>query len=115
VFYAKEHKKNMGRGKMLSEVEKATIDAYKISGKSNREIAKLLERSSNAIDQYLNSKGKQVVRRKRGPRPNLSERDKRRIIAGASQTTKGCRRIRNKVTPHVSKSTVHRVLKESPH
>lgn len=108
------NKTNMGRGKALSAEEKASIDAYEKCGKSQREIAKLINRSRNVIYLYIKNRSNQIVKKKRGPRPKLSDRDKRKIVAAASQTTKGCRRIKNDVAPQVSKSTVHRVLKDSP-
>ena len=104
----------MDRGKAHSEVEKAAINAYKILRTSNRDVAQLITRSIDAVNRYVKNRGKQVAKKKPGARPKLSDRDKRRIVAAATQTTKGCRRIRNEVTPYVSKSTVHRVLKNSP-
>lgn len=89
----------MGRGKELSEVEKVSINAYKECGKSNREIARLINRSSNAIDRYVKQGKIERTRKKHGPREKLSERDKQKIVAAAAQTTKGCRRIRNEVAP----------------
>lgn len=97
--YWKVQVNKMGRGKELSEVEKVSINAYKECGKSNREIARLINRSSNAIDRYVKQGKIERTRKKHGPREKLSERDKQKIVAAAAQTTKGCRRIRNEVAP----------------
>lgn len=105
----------MGKRCNLSEVEKAKIDAWKSVKKSNREIAKLLNRSANAVNNYVKEKQFPTIKKKRGRHSKLSERDKRRIVATASQSVKGCRRIAAEVVPHVSKSTVYSVLKASPH
>lgn len=105
----------MGKAKALTETEKAKIDAFKTAGKSNREISVLLGCSKDAINRYINFKDQIVQKKKTGPQPKLTERDKRRIIAAAAQTTKGCRRIAAEVTPGVSKNTVYRALKASPH
>ena len=43
----------MGRGKALTAYEKGQIDAYHASERSNREIAKLLSRSLNVINNYV--------------------------------------------------------------
>ncbi|XP_076647161.1 uncharacterized protein LOC143355876 [Halictus rubicundus] len=44
----------MPRGKLLTSEEKASIDAYKDKGCSNRSIAKKINRSRTLIDNYIN-------------------------------------------------------------
>lgn len=105
----------MPRGTELSDIEKGQIRAFQEMGLSNRVIAKRLVRSSSVVDNFV-KKGDDYCKKKRsGRRPKLSDRDKRSIVRIASNTTKGVRRIRDECAPNVSKNTVWRTIKSSPH
>jgi transposase len=105
----------MPRGTELSDFEKGQIQALQGTGLSNRVIAKRLGRSHTIVDNFI-KKGDGYGKKKRsGRRPKLSDRDKRSILRIASNSTTGARRIRDGCAQKVSKNTVWRVIKSSPH
>lgn len=104
----------MGRCQQLTEREKGQIDAYHANGHSNRRIAELIKRSPKVINNYLKNPGEYGVRKPSGRPKKLSPRDIRKIIRAASNSTKGCRRIRKELGLNVSKDTIWRTIKASP-
>jgi len=105
----------MPRGTELSNFEKGQIRAFQETGLSNRVIATRLGRSPTVVDNFV-KKGDGYGKKKRsGRRPKLSGRDKRLIVRTASNSTKGARQIRTECAPNISKNTVRRVIKSSPH
>ena len=105
----------MPRGTGLSNYEKGQIRAFQEAGLSNRDIAERLSRSSSVVDNFV-KKGDGYGKKKRsGRRPKLSDRDKRSIVKAASNSTKGVRRIANDCALSVSKNTIWRAIKSSPH
>ena len=53
--------------------------------------------------------------KKTGPREKLNDRVKRRTLNAASNSTAGVRKIQREVAPEVSHTTVHKIVKSSPH
>ena len=78
----------MARGRKLSDIEKGQITAYKLDGKSNRQIATLLGRSPTLIDNYVKDSAGYGTRKSTGRPSKVSERDKRRIYREASKSVK---------------------------
>lgn len=103
----------MGRGKVLNEKEKGHILAYKDSGMSHREIGRRMGRSCNVVNQFIKNGDEYGVNKSPGRPPKLTPRNKRAIIAKASNSTIGSRRLRNEFAPNVSHVTVWNALKES--
>jgi transposase len=105
----------MPRGTELSDFEKGRILAFQEMGLSNRDIATRLGRSHNVVDNFIKKKDGYGKKKRSGRRPKLSDRDKRSIVRAASNSTKGVRRIRDECKPNVSKDTIWRAIKSSPH
>jgi transposase len=105
----------MPRGTELSDFEKGQIRAFKDLGLKNRAIAKRLARSPTVVDNFIKKNDGYGKKKRSGRRPKLSDRDKRSIVRAASNSTKGVRRIRDEFKPNVSKNTVWRAIKSSPH
>lgn len=105
----------MPRGKKLTEREKGLIEAYHREKISNREIARRLKRSHHVVDNFLNNPQLYGVKKSSGRPPKLSPRQKRHIVNVASNSTITINQIRQEQDLSVSKSTVSRVLKQSPH
>lgn len=93
---------NMGRGKWLTETERIQIDALKSLGKSNRKIAKRINRSANAINNYVNNRATYGTRKSPRLHKKLTDRDVRRILLVVSRS-KGCRKIREKLKSHIQR------------
>lgn len=103
----------MPRGNRLSEFEKGQITAYHNEGKSNREIARLLDRGPDVVGSYLrdpNGYGKV----KRPGRPSkLSGRDKRRIYRAASNSTSTSTTIKRELGLAVHSRTIRRAISKN--
>lgn len=104
----------MPRGKTLTEKEKGAIEAYWKSGESMRAIARKINRSHHVVQNFLANPAEYGTKKHPGRPSKLSPRDKRKIIATASNTTKSLTQIRNDCNLNVSRETIRRVLKNSP-
>lgn len=103
----------MPRGKELTPVERGAIKAYKDTGKSNREIARLLKRSEKAVRNCLLQKDG-VPRKKRPGRPRkLTERDARHIFRLATVKDMSATEIAKTLAVKPSKDTVLRALRNN--
>ena len=69
----------MGRGNSLTDHEKGMIDAFEKDGHSQREIAKKINRSRCAVDNYIKNKNK-TPKKIPGRPEKHSLRNKRAII-----------------------------------
>ncbi|XGW19025.1 hypothetical protein V3C99_003105, partial [Haemonchus contortus] len=103
----------MGRGSLLSDFEKGQILAKKEQGLSNRRIARDLGRSHTVVDNFIKNPEEYGTRRSAGRPSLLSDRDKRRILREASNSTKSCMEIRSSLNLNASKDTVWRVIRKS--
>ena len=104
----------MPKGPKLSEQERGQIRAYKEEGHSNRWIARKIGRDSRVIDRFVKNPDTYGTAKSPGRPQKLTARAKRRILAEISNSTEGVRKIRDRLVPEVSKSTVHNVIKASP-
>ncbi|CAO4366948.1 unnamed protein product [Caenorhabditis nigoni] len=104
----------MSRGQLLTDVEKASIDAFKTAGWTNRAIARKLNRSHDCINRFTRSRNLNNQRKRSGPAPKLDSRAKRSIVRVASNSLKSCNDITKELNLGVSKWTVWRVLKDDP-
>ncbi|XGW29432.1 hypothetical protein V3C99_008891 [Haemonchus contortus] len=103
----------MGRGSLLSYFEKGQILAKKEQGLSNRRIARDLGRSHTVVDNFIKNPEEYGTRRSAGRPSLLFDRDKRRILREASNSTKSCLEIRSSLNLNASKDTVWRVIRKS--
>lgn len=103
----------MGRGTPLTAYEKGLIDAKKAQGFSIKRISKEIGRSRGAIANYVSNPAVYGTKKSPGRPSLLSDRDKRRIIRRASNSTATCSKIRSELSLPVSSET--RALKVSIH
>ncbi|VDO40297.1 unnamed protein product [Haemonchus placei] len=103
----------MGRGSLLSDFEEGQILAKKEQGLSNRRIARDLGRSHAVVDNFIKNPEEYGTRRSAGRPSLLSDRDKRRILREALNSTESCMEIRSSLNLNVSKDTVWRVIRKS--
>ena len=103
----------MPRGKSLSEQEKGQIIAYQSTGMTNRQIATKISRCHVVVNNFLKNSESYGTKKCGGPKPKLKPRDKRRIVAAASNSTISCRSIKENLDLNVSPETVRRVINSS--
>ena len=117
----------MAKGKILSDIEKGKIIAFKEQNLSNREIARRLGCSKDSINNFF-KKGENYGKRKRyGRKEKLTTRTKRRILKvfknlievmnflkDMSNSMIGCRAIKKELSLDVSHQTIWRVAKSDP-
>lgn len=101
----------MSKTPRLTEKEKGLIEAYKEEGNSNCWIANKIGRNESTIRYYFKNKRKE--RKKRGPKPKLSNATKRRIIRKASNKVTSLTKIKAEMNLNVSKETIRTVLKNN--
>lgn len=104
----------MGRGKTLTEYEKGQIFAYHQAGKSNRQIAPLVGRSLNVVNNFLRDTRGYGTTKAPGRPSKVSERDKRRIYREASNSVKNCSTIKKDLGLIVSSETIRRTIEKNP-
>ena len=102
----------MGKGVPLSGYEKGKIDALKTSGRSNREIAKELNRSPNLINNYINLGSNYGAKKSPGRRKKLTLRERRAIVKAAVDSNYGSKRILKELSLNCSPVTIWTALKE---
>lgn len=107
--------KKMPRGKELSDYEKGQISAFYSSGCGFREIGRKIGRSHKVVSNFLKDQENYGKNKRTGRKHKLSNRDKRRIINHASNSTMSCKALGALTETNVSVTTVWRVLKGSEH
>lgn len=105
----------MARGLKLSEREKGLIEGYGDRGYGIREIARKIGRSHNVVGNFLRNKTSYGTKKHPGRPSKLSSKDKRRIIRAASNSSISLKEIKKKNGLKVSRETIRRVIKSSPH
>lgn len=103
----------MPRGKTLTPVERAKIDAWKLAGWSNRQIALELQRSPGVVDNYVNLKDSYATTKRPGRPPTLTARDKRAIIKAASNKSTSGRKIKATLGLTVTPRRIQQVMTAS--
>ena len=84
----------MPRGKSLSEQKKGQIIAYQSTGMTNKQIATKISRCHVVVNNFLKNPESYGTKKCGGHKPKLKPRDKRRIVAAASNSTISCRSIK---------------------
>lgn len=103
----------MARGKLLSEVEKTEILIHHGYGRSNRWIARKLNRSYDVINSFFKNPDEYGTKKSPGRPQKLSGREKRRVVTAASNSMLSCAEIRNLLELNVSRETVRRTIHNS--
>ena len=104
----------MGRGNSLTDHKKGMIDAFEKDGHSQREIAKKINRSRFAVNNYIKNKNK-TPRKILGRPGKLSPRNKPAIIRDVRKSRKSVYQIHLPGEINVSRGTIWRTLKNYPH
>lgn len=103
----------MPRGRELSELEVRKIWFYKGSGKSEREISKILKRSKTAIHNVLSKRDFYGKYKRSGRKNKVSARDKRQIFKLATKQNLSTRKITQQTSKNISHMTVWRTLRSN--
>ncbi len=104
----------MPKGKQLTEFERGQVAALNATGMPHREIAASIGRSKTAITNYL-ADPENHGRKKRPGRPKkVTPRDRRAILREASNNGSTSTKIKDALNLPYHRSTIKRVLKESP-
>lgn len=106
---------DMPRGKVLSEAEKNKITAYKDCGLSVREISRRINRSHNAVLNFLRLGEQYGKIAKHDHNKKLSSRQKRLILFEARKNKLFSGQIASKLDLPVTSRRVRQILNEDPH
>lgn len=105
----------MGGGKTLSEFEIGKIEVLSRQNVSIRQIAIELHRSFTVIRNYLINRKNYGKKRVGRTKCAISDRERRRILKEASNSTLSARQIKAKLNVNASLRTVQRTIKKCPH
>lgn len=105
----------MGRKKALSDIEKASILSHQQNGVSMNEIARRLNRSRCAIQNFLKNPETYGKNFNRKGNRKLSVRDRRRLFSRASKSGVSSRELRDDLDLPVSSRHVRRLLRGEKH
>ena len=103
----------MGRENSLTDPEKGMIDAFEKDEYSQGEIAKKINGSRCAVNDYIKNKNK-TPQKIPGRQENLSPRNKRAIIRDVRKSGKSLSQIQLLGDINVSRWTIWRTLKNCP-
>lgn len=103
----------MRRGKLLSELQKGMILAYTAQGLSHRKIAEKVGCEHKAVANFLKNPQNYGKRRRYGRKRTVSDREKRRILWAASNSTKSSAQIRRDLGLKITSRTIQRVVNDS--
>jgi transposase len=105
----------MPSGKRLSPYERGLVDGHKAQRLKNREIAKKIGRSPNAVSNYLSDPENYGLKNPEGRPSVLSQRGRRYVLREASNKVTVVSRIKEKLNLKCHVQTVQRVLKTAPY
>jgi transposase len=103
----------MGRGKRLSIVEQALIRGHLEHGMSKKDIAAKLNRSYTVVNHFCSDMDGYGIQKWYGPKPCLTERDRRRIFKEASRTGMSSEDLRKSTGVPVTSRRIRQVLNSS--
>lgn len=103
----------MPKGKSFSERDKGKILAYLDERLSYRKIAKKLGCSHQAVGFFAKNQQTYGKRKRYGRKSKLSEREKRRILRAASNSTKSGSKLKADLGLNVSDRTIRNVINGS--
>lgn len=103
----------MGRGCDFSPDEIAQIKAWMQLGMSGRQMAKLLDRSANGVNQCIKRINAGVKTVRAGPKSSITERCRRRILQAASNKVTTAKKIKTTLGLRQSTRTIQKIIKAS--
>ena len=104
----------MGRGTLLTELERGQILAYRDENRGIREISRLMGRNHATIISFLRDPENYGSKKSPGRPQKLSPQEKRRISKIASNSSKSCRQIATETGSQASRWTVLRAIHNTP-
>lgn len=104
----------MPKGSVLNEKERGMILAFKQEGVSLREIGRRINRSDKVIRNFINDPQKYNTIKRKPRKTKISDREKRKIVNLASNSTKSLNQIKNELNLDVSRETIRKVLHNNP-
>lgn len=105
----------MPLGSRLTTEEQAKLDLMKQLHFSIKKMSKTIGRSRDCIRRYLKDPIRYNAPKGSGRPKALSERAERAVVREASNSTIKLEELKVKLNLNVSKMTIQRVLKKSPH
>lgn len=102
-------------GRKLTLEERAVIRAYRGEGLSVRSIATKVRRSPTAVHNVCRAQDGLRRPRRRGRKPKLSARDKRRILRAARSGCYSARHLRDKFEVSVTVRRIQQLLRDDAH
>lgn len=104
----------MAKKKVLTDMEKGKIEAFRRELVGIREIARRIGRSHQVVLNYLKNPDAYGKNFKKPRKSKLSGREKREIVRAASNSQKSLRNIKQELDLNVSRETIRQVLVKSP-
>jgi len=104
---------SMPRGKLLTNEEKASIDAYRDMGCSNRTIAKKINRSRTLINNYINLGENYGKNHPTGGNKKLKRRQYSLLIRSATKELKNAAQLCTELQLLITTRRVQQILKSS--
>lgn len=104
----------MGRGTALTVEERHKISALSEVGLSLKAIAHRIGRTRCVVRSFLHDPDAYGSKRKGKRQPKLSDRDRRRLVAAAANSTRSCQKLAGVLDLKVSRWTVWRAISASP-
>jgi transposase len=103
----------MGRGKVLSDLEKGQIIAYKNLNMSNNQISKNIGRSPTVVDNFVNKSDSYGTKKSPGRPSVLTQATKRRLFRTISNNHLSVNQLKSTCDISASKWTIRRALNNS--
>jgi transposase len=103
----------MGRASLLSSDERKVIDNAKKADMSNRQIAKLINRSPNAVGNYVRNPEAYGTRKSPGRPRKITAKAERRLFREASRTGKSAGQLVRDLQLSVRARRVRQILRDS--
>jgi len=103
----------MGKGKVLNDYDKDQIDAFHKSGRSNKEIVKLIHRSKTVVDNYIKDP-ESYSNNHCGGRPRATtDKERRKFLMDIKNNKMTINEARGANQIKASHTTMRRVCHES--
>ena len=104
----------MGRGTTLTSDEQHKISAFSEVGISLKATARKIGRTRCVVRSFLQDPQAYGSKRKGKRKSKLSERDRRRIVTAAANSSRSCQKLAGVLDLRVSRWTVWRAISASP-
>lgn len=111
--YTRQSFLNMGRGKVLTAIEKGQIQALASQNMSGNKIAQELRRSRHVVQNFLRQHERYGTKKSSGRPSSFTLRDRRRILRAASNQATSLNEIKARLHIRQSTSTIWRAIRSS--